>query len=669
MGLFAQINTNNFVYFNSIELNNNFSNIFLVDIDVDGIEEVVLIDLKSHSIVFYDIADNKYFYKGRIGISDRIDFLTPLFRQQYHFYFLYIDKKNLVVGLITINKELKYNFTSGIKINSFPKYVNKADLDSDGKVEIILSGNNYRGISIIDTEKLKLTINTFDEAESFTDVKSSDLDYDGIQDLIAYNPSRNSFALIYNNGFNSYKTERFIPALGLPSQFLVYDYNGDFFDDIIYNSSKIVISYGDSVSSFLSKEIIYKNENIEKFYLEDLNGNSKPDLISLEKNETGFKIFFDTGKNINSEQEINYFKEYKFSQILLFRKGNLRSLYGLTDKRIFTLSSKFSSVNDMKISFGFIPESITEIDINNDNINDALILQRNSKNVYFLQSSINKYQLYRFKRKTNSQIIKISKDILGNTISIYFDYGNHFFEVVKPDFITGNQTSSVQYTPSPLFDICIENNSSNILPSVKVLLNQNNNLIIEQYDFKNNYYQKKYSVLIDTNVTDAYISDYLTPIVYYIGKDDSFYVIRKHEIDKSENLVLQKFNIAPIFLKNQSESIRNKLLFYFYDNNYYFFYNNENRLLNELKNVKISDFYNDFYLSNHSERTFLSIKTEEKNKLINFEILNDKYLIPNNIIDTFAVNKYITTLFRNKIIYLIGTTNDNYLVVKKINEL
>lgn len=186
----------------------------------------------------------------------------------------------------------KVDFISGTGTSN-PLGVAAADLDNDGKKDVIAGNSSSSSISVFRNISNSTTINLAQKVDyasvnPVNFVYAKDLDGDGKLDLIIASNSGTSFSIYRNTtsaiGSISFATRQDFVGLAIPHNFDIDDIDGDAKLDIVsvnYNSSNFSIFRNTSIIgsiSFATRQDISCGANPTSLNILDLDGDTKKDI-------------------------------------------------------------------------------------------------------------------------------------------------------------------------------------------------------------------------------------------------------------------------------------------------------------------------------------------------------------------------------------------------------
>ena len=386
----AQIPINGFCKHQSFKIPPGYTSVKSVNFNKDTFNDLIIFNNSTKKYLSIEGTEKGFskirVYKIPFEISKFKSISTKYFRGKY---FSFVSRKNRSVGIISFNKYGKIEIKKLLKFNSYPENLDAADINNNGRSELLISGSAFEGLSIISQnwhgldEKKILSKNSFDEAIFV------DLNNDESPDVAAFSSVERSIYFFFNDGNGRLNLVRTIPLTGNVNFFKSSDIDSDGFDDIIFSKDNAIkVMWGDSVSSYDSTTEFETSNKPINFILSDYNLDGKIDLAYLNSDKSQISILFSKG-NRKFYSEILYLKRESISDLTNFNNKINNGIIALTNKGSLFFMSTLSSLNEeSSILIGGAPVSLSYFDYKKDGILDIVFIDSTKNNLNFLIRAI-----------------------------------------------------------------------------------------------------------------------------------------------------------------------------------------------------------------------------------------------------------------------------------------
>jgi len=204
---------------------------------------------------------------------------------------------------------------------SSPSHLCVADVDSSGKMQALIYGFNFNGLSIIKENNFILEEKKYLTDEPFACADFIDLNYDGYPDIIAYNTLENSFKFLINNQNGVFNLIRVLKLQNEIKYFKTTDVNNDGFTDVAMLQNKMfTILMGDSVSSFNKSIKIKLNFSAKKFFIITNKKSSVKTFLFLTNKGDVFSL--ETKGKLDSTLPKPFILRHKIKDIFIFEDSS-----------------------------------------------------------------------------------------------------------------------------------------------------------------------------------------------------------------------------------------------------------------------------------------------------------------------------------------------------------
>lgn len=303
------------------------------DIDGDGLSDIAVANDGGHSI---SVFENQSTGIGSILFGAKVDFSTGT--NPWHVALADLDgddKLDMVsANAIDVTFSVFRNTSSGDGNFSFatrqnfvptsrPTCVSVADVDLDGKLDIIVSNFYSNSVSVFRNISSGPGSIAFSAKVDFIvgtnpwKIETADFDKDGKIDLVVTNRNGNNVSVLHNNssgsGNVSFATKIDFTAGTNPYAVTVGDFNGDdLVDFAITNDGSNTVSVYRNLSSgpgnigFDTKVDLTTASNPRGLTANDFNNDGKIDLVSSNDVGNSISVFKNLGTGINFAAKVDY---------------------------------------------------------------------------------------------------------------------------------------------------------------------------------------------------------------------------------------------------------------------------------------------------------------------------------------------------------------------------
>ena len=454
---YAQIPINGFCKHQSYKIPPQYTSVQSVNFNKDTFNDLIIFN-KNTNIFLSAKGTEKGFLEIRnhqnpFEITKFESISTKNFREKK---FAFISRTNRSVGIISFNKYGKIKIDKLLKFNSYPENLSIADINNDGKSEILVSGSAFEGLSIISQnwhgleEKKILSNNTFNKAIFV------DLDSDGGPDVAAFNSIERSIYFFFNDGDGRLNLVRTIPLSDNIISLRGSDIDSDGFDDLIFSKDhSFKVIWGDSVSSFDSTSEYKTLNNPLKFLLGDYNLDGKIDIAYLDSENSSISVLFSKG-NREFYPEILYLKSKNINDIINFANDINNGIIAISNRgKIFYLSTLVSLNDESNILIGGEPVTLNYFDYKNDGILDIVFIDSTNNNLNFLIRGDSKNPVFFYSYPLFEKHNKILVDDRDPYVKTFycFSYNKKVVEILKFNFKEFGIKRNSLYSPGKIISL------------------------------------------------------------------------------------------------------------------------------------------------------------------------------------------------------------------------
>lgn len=680
---FPQFYLNGFCKYESFDIPNNFDSFYALNFNADSYNDILLLNNSEYKAATLLGEPEGKFSIGYNSIKlPKITALIPI----YDFYgkryaHIFTSRSERTVGLIKFKGKGSNFISKRLKFQSYPENISVADINRNGRDEVLISGAAFQGLSILLQSESGFIEKKINPSENYSQAIFIDLNSDGYSDIVAFDVNNYSLHYFYNNSRGDFRLERKIVLSQPINNLQTVDFNLDSYPDLLFSFGKsIVIQYGDGTSSFEQQTIIKTNHEVDNFIYGDFNRDGKIGLVYLNKQNSSVSILF-KGEEETLQKEFVYFKQKGIVDLIPFYSKFMDGFAVLTNiGKAYFFHNLISFSNFTKLYFGGKPKQIQSFDYADDGINDFCYI--NSENHSF------------------DMVIRDKSGIptILYSVPMYLDYSNYKLNdehpfIKKVYFYNKNERvigifeidleqftykRSYQYTDGNILDIYIPQPNQSQIDEFSVLHIKSGILKVSSFSFKDFRYSVTTSAGISSNVTDArFLSN--SSLTFWKYSKGSYFLVHTDKSDYKKEEVIFAYN------ENKKQPIIRTVFDWFNtDNELMISEISENGNLSiVLNNAKLIDvipfdetnksFYdlsgmifggvfkpaslNKLFLYLPNEKKLSSVQyLKKKNKLLINEIKTIESL-ENYIVQRFGANNYYT---------LYTTKEEKCLVLEKL---
>jgi hypothetical protein len=523
--VFPQVPVNGFCRYQEFNTEPGFKNFFPVNYNGDSYTDLLLFNPFDKKICSLDGSQNGSFGKAHIYSIEQqfsdIQYLRD--RNQNIIGYAFISRKQNAAGIMKINNEGLPEIESLIRFNTYPENLSTADINDDGKPELLISGSTFNGLSIVYGDK-KLSEIKFAEKTSYPEAVFVDLNNDGYPDIAGYEIFTNMLQFFYNNSKSDFKKVREIPLNNPVSQLQAADIDIDSYSDLILSgNSGIKIYYGDFTSSYKDTLDIITKYNVDKFVTGDFNRDGKIDIAYLN-NEGGILSVIFAKDSRTFYPELVYLKKDSLSDIIPYYSKFVNGISLLNKEgKIYLISNLTSFSDSVNIVSGGFPTAISYFDKDNNGINDLCFIDGFNKTLNLIirsNSGIPEiwFPLPLFEEETD--IIVNNENPQFKTFYCY-TRDKKLIEVLNVDLKKNKFSRNSLYTKGKIKDIKLKKEKGRLYAAFL----KDSSLGVTEFSGESGKYSEQTINDIHKNVLDAALSVYENPEVYYAASENDSLII------------------------------------------------------------------------------------------------------------------------------------------------
>ncbi|MEH1898042.1 MAG: FG-GAP-like repeat-containing protein [Nostoc sp.] len=282
------------------------------------------------------------------------------------------------------------NYTVGVS----PSFVAVADFDGDSKLDFVVTNSGDNNISVLlnDGSGGFGTPTNFTVGTNPNAIAVADFDGDGKKDLVVANSDDNNISLLLNDGSGGFGTPTNFTVGTNPNAIAVADFDGDGKKDLVVansNDNNISLLLNDGSGGFGTPTNFTVGTNPHAIAVADFNGDGKLDLVVANSDDNNVSVLLNDGSG-------------GFGTPTNFTVGTNPNAIAVADidgdgKKDLVVANSGSAnvsvlVNDgnggfgtaTKFTVGLNPESVALEDLNGDSKLDLVIANSDDNNISVL---------------------------------------------------------------------------------------------------------------------------------------------------------------------------------------------------------------------------------------------------------------------------------------------
>ena len=534
-----QIPINGFCRFNDFKVDTGYTKLLMVNFNDDAYSDLLLYNpQKKESALVYGAVQGEFKEIKKISLPFEMNYVQPLNYKSSN-RFVFTNRKKRKAGLYELNASGYPVLTRSTDFDSYPEFINTADVDADGNNEILVSGGAFNGISLLYQEDKKLVEKSVISGETFSQAVFIDINNDGYADIAGYDLVSSSFSFFYNNSLGEFRKARSIPFTGKPSSIKTFDINLDSYEDLIFSSGNgINIWYGDFRSSHENTKRLGTNYKPDKYIYGDFNKDGLMDIAYLNVEHSLVSLLF--AKNeFDYYPEIIYLMQQGLRDIIPYYSRFIDGIAVLSyEGSIYTITHISSFTDDVNISIGAKPNALSFFDNENNGITDFCFIDEYDKKIKFIIRDITGIpSLYFSQQLFESHEKIIAENIKAGEINYFcFSYNKKIIEVVETDFDNKKINKTVLYSPGAILDIKVRKENDEEY-KIFILYKNDDSLNIGVFDYNNLKFNFSSDRLVNNiNIFDASLGiSHSLSTSYWAEKEEGIFLYNNEPFKINEN--------------------------------------------------------------------------------------------------------------------------------------
>lgn len=546
---FPQTPFKGFGKLNKVAVDSGFTKIFSFDFNKDEYSDLMLFNpLKKEIQILKGKTGTEFTAAGKSFSPLEISNIEPVIDidNQIENYAV-VSRRQRSFSLIKFNSSGSISVKDKLVFDTYPENLSVSLNLIENNHEYLISGNSFRGLSIIKKVKNKFEASQLFTNNVFQNARFIDLNSDGADDIAAVDVINNQLHFIFRNLKGDFEDLRQLSFNDQIVSLYVFDINYDQYKDIIITgSSSIEILYGDSFSSFKKSIKINTLYQPDKIAIGDFNRDGFFDFTYLNK-ESGitstifandFNNFYPElihFKNTSSMDLIPYFSKFIYGTATLGGNGEisiLSKVNAMSDSQTLALGI----MPDKLMAFDFMDNGIIDIAFT-DNYNSHLnIILRDASGLPEKLFAINLYNTYE-----NVLVFNQSKT---TKLFLFYNKDSRQIETIEADCKNYLFNRRFIYADGLINDVAIKPDLKKEA-AIYVLYTRNEQLYFQQYFKSAEKYETRISRSLADNFSDAFFVNLTYPtIAYFKNKNDNSVLstveIKREKLKHAEHYQFKK---------------------------------------------------------------------------------------------------------------------------------
>lgn len=549
-GVFAQVPINGFCQYEKFSIADNYKNVFTLNFNNDSYTDIAITNPDEKNLILY---------KGNsiTKITDPVISKLPFSVSSLHLIrtgqsvnkYVFISRKDRVIGILDISESGKAKVSSSVKVNCYPENISVADVDQDGIDEILVSGCSFEGLSIYKMESGNFHKVRVLSIRNFSSAIFIDLNNDGFPDIAAIDLLKNCITFFYNDSFGGFTQIREISFRERISGLRSYDFNLDAYNDLLFiQGNAITILKGDSVSSYNTRINVATRNKPGKYVIADFNSDGLNDIAYLDNTFSSVSVIFAKEGN-EFHKEISYLNKDRLTDIIPFYSKFVKGLAALSDNANLYMISTIKLLQDnTSISLGVEPDKINYFDAWNDKIYDFYYLDKiePNLNIVIRNNAGIPYLYYSLKMLEKHTSIVVDDNISNRKVFYCYSKGRKLIEALTLDLDLKKVSREKLYSSGPVYDLkIIHDKNTRDKAEILTAYRKANNLRVQVFSYRDFRYTIASSGDLVEYIVDARIINSNPLEIFYWQSGDKVYSFNKLELnsDLKPNYYENKFSI------------------------------------------------------------------------------------------------------------------------------
>lgn len=462
----AQTPINGFCKLNSYKITADNTSIFSFNFNSDSYSDILLYNKNSKKysvipgngndkIISESIFQSAFYISSILSVYDNDNNIAG---------YAFVSRKNREAGFVNFSSSGKLNINKSSKFDSFPEKLSASDLNGDGKIELLISGNAFDGLSVISFQDGKPTETKPESRKIFSESVLIDLSNNGVKDIAAFDLVNRSINFYYNYGSLRFGKSRSIQVDGIIYNLKAVNQNLDNYEDLMYiQDNKIKIMYGDAVSAYSQVISIETKYNADKFITGDFNRDGKIDIAYINISKGILSVLFSKDE-YEFYDEIVYLKRNTLNDIIPYYSKFINGLAVISSSgELITVTNLSSVTGDANLVPAIEPAAINYFDTDNNGINDICFIDNYDRSLKFIirNSSGIPQNYFALRLGENHKEIKVLSLDKADKIFYCYSEAGRLIEIISLNFKSYKKEVTSLYSPGNISDLRVVKNEEN----------------------------------------------------------------------------------------------------------------------------------------------------------------------------------------------------------------